>query len=386
MAATEILVSKERVRRSHDKGADSEESLDQYSEIRPLASAKTAIFKLVSAALALLGGASIGREGPTAQICAAIFQSSWFGFRKRFRYFGLREALVAGAASGIAAAFNAPIAGILFAVEELAPASFTVMRTSLLFSIVVAGATAQGLLGNYVYFGKHELGATLHFDTLLAAVISGAAAATIGALFYHSYFYIRNSLKPIIAMKTRSVVAWPILCGIAIAAICYLTEGATIGPGRELALEALNGSRTQTLFTAAAKTFSTLLSFSAGFAGGIFAPSLSMCAVVGNLVHSILPLDLVEPRLFALAGMVGMLTALTRAPLTSAVIALEMSFNQESIVPLIAAALASQTLSYYLQGDGLYHCIAHDLVEQIHKTSNFPHLLILSRKAGFGRI
>jgi len=118
-----------------------------------LVSLKTALIKVLSATLGIIGGASIGREGPTVQISSAAFAFVGRRLHKRIPQINFQTYLIAGAASGVAAAFNAPIAGITFALEEIAEGFLGPFRRTVMLAVIIAGITAQALLGDYLFFG-----------------------------------------------------------------------------------------------------------------------------------------------------------------------------------------------------------------------------------------
>jgi H+/Cl- antiporter ClcA len=320
---------------------------------------RTAVVKLSSAVLALMGGASIGREGPSAQIAAGVFQAICYPFRRWTGKLELRSMLVAGASSGIAAAFNAPLAGVTFALEELAPQNFRDVKNAVLLAIIVAGGTTQALMGNYVYFGQHMTQPTPISTQILACVLVGISCGLLSSLFCRLTIHLRKTIASKTERQRRYLV--PISISLAVLAMVFLTHGQSMGPGRELALSALQLQGELSAVDVVGKFISTLLSFVSGIAGGIFAPSLSIGAGIGNMVAG---LDFGSNVVFCgILGMAAFLTGVTQAPLTSIIIVTEMTDKHDSVLPIMCVSLVSFVVARATQRGSLYHMIA-ELLEQ----------------------
>lgn len=299
--------------------------------------------KIAVSFLAILGGFTIGREGPTVQVGAALM----FNLRRLYpRSNALieRQLVLAGAAAGLSAAFNTPLAGIVFAIEELTR-SFEA-RTSgvLITAIIIAGVIALGLNGNYTYFGTIQIGA--HFPDLMAlavlltAVVTGLAGGAFGWLLLNTARWIPAPLRQ---LHGERPVAFAALCGLVIAAIGLMSGGTTFGSGYAEARGLLDGHTQLSVFYPFMKMISMVSSYLPGIPGGIFAPSLSIGAGFGNLLHGVFgSMDL--PMLIAL-GMVGYLAAVTQSPITSFVIVMEMINGHALVISLMATALISSRVS-----------------------------------------
>jgi H+/Cl- antiporter ClcA len=324
MAAIAIVDSKEadRVQRS--------------VALEDLVGVKTAWIKILSSGLCVIGGGAIGREGPTIQIAAGLFflMHSWL--RGIFPLLNAEAWLIAGGGAGIAAAFNTPLGGLVYAVEELATKHFNQFRTTLISAVMVAGIAALGLAGNYLYFGSPKLGAITVTDHFLAILIGGAAGAA-GGLFGASLFAIAKYRKRLLSFRSQAAAA--LLCGATIAGIAYLIHADAIGPGHELVMGYLSDEIKPTLQLALARFTAPIISYAAGGAGGIFAPSLAAGASIGaSIAHYF---DPSQTEFFVLLGMVGFLTGVTHAPFTSMVLILEMTDRHSAIFPLMLATLAA---------------------------------------------
>ncbi len=253
---------------------------DPAGAVSNLTSARTATFKAFLTAGALACGASVGREGPTVQLGATVMAYA----HKIVRVPVTASVLVAGAAAGVAAAFNTPLAGVAFAIEELAAAYEQRMTLLVMSAVLIAGMISLGLAGDYVYFGI--VGETLPFrSVLILAPVAGIVGGLCGGIFSRSMLWLsRGGAK-------RLSVGRPLLfaggCGL-IVAILGVATGLTWGTGYVAARTMIDGVHAP-LWFGPAKFATTLATAAAGLPGGIFAPSLATGAGVGNFVHWLFP-------------------------------------------------------------------------------------------------
>jgi len=299
--------------------------------------------KIAVSFIAILGGFTIGREGPTVQVGAALM----FNMRRfypRSNSLIERQLVLAGAAAGLSAAFNTPLAGIVFAIEELTR-SFEVRASGVLITgIIIAGIVALGLNGNYTYFGTIDIGA--HFPKLLAvavvvtAIVTGVAGGVFCWLLLNTSKWIPAPLRKLHAAQP---VAFAALCGLVIAAAGMVSGGTTFGSGYAEARGLLEGREHLSAFYPLLKMVSMIGSYLPGIPGGIFAPSLSIGAGFGNVLHMMFS-DMQLPMLIALA-MVGYLAAVTQSPITAFVIVMEMINGHALVISLMATALISSRVS-----------------------------------------
>ena len=316
-----------------------------------LISVRTALFKVLSSTVGILGGASIGREGPTIQIAASGF--AWVG-RKTKKWVptvDLQSYLVAGAAAGVAAAFNTPLAGITFAMEEVIGGAFGSVKQILMLAVIIAGITSQALLGDYLYFG-HPAFAKLSLWLIPEAILLGVAGGVFGGGF------ARLLAFPGLTKLPKNW--WPraLVCGIACAGIGLLTNGDSAGSGYEVTRRALaaNGPEAANLYFPLWKLITTVLSYLSGMAGGIFSPCLSIGAGMGITAAKIFHLD--NFRACALMGMVAFFSGAVRAPLTAVIIVMEMTDEHILILPFMIAAFLSEGIGRLIMPTPLYHFLA----------------------------
>jgi H+/Cl- antiporter ClcA len=308
-----------------------------------LLSLRILVGKIAVSFLAILGGLTIGREGPTVQVGAALM----FNLRRFYPRSNAqieRQLVLAVAAAGLSAAFNTPLAGIVFAIEELTRSFEARASGVLITAIIIAGVIALGLNGNYTYFGTIQVGA--HFPDLLAlavlltAVVTGIAGGVFGWLLLNTARWIPAPLRE---LHRERPVAFAALCGFAIAVVGLISGGATFGSGYSEARALLDGHERLSVFYPLLKMIALIGSYLPGIPGGIFAPSLSIGAGFGNLLHMVFD-SMQLPMLIALA-MVGYLAAVTQSPITSFVIVMEMIDGHALVISLMATALISSRVA-----------------------------------------
>jgi H+/Cl- antiporter ClcA len=325
--------------------------------------------KIVVSFLAILGGLTIGREGPTVQVGAALM----FNLRRLYpRSNALieRQLVLAGAAAGLSAAFNTPLAGIVFAIEELTRSFEARASGVLITAIIIAGVVALGLNGNYTYFGTIQIG--VHFPDLLAlavlltAVVTGLAGGVFGWLLLNTARWIPAPLRQ---LHGERPVVFAALCGFAIAVVGLISGGTTFGSGYAEARGLLDGHEQLSMFYPFLKMIAMVGSYLPGIPGGIFAPSLSIGAGFGNLLHMVFD-SMQLPMLIALA-MVGYLAAVTQSPITSFVIVMEMIDGHALVISLMATALISSRVSRFF-APPLYESLAQRYMAPLPKPAPAP--------------
>lgn len=314
-----------------------------------LASVRTAIAKFVLTIGTLLLGASVGREGPTVQIAASIM-----GYAHRWMRIPLRSSVyIAGGAAGVAAAFNTPLAGVAFAIEELAAAYEQRMTLLVMAAVLIAGMVSLGLAGDYVYFG--EMRQTLSVAQAIVAVpVAGAIGGLAGGLFSRMLLSAATvPLRPLAWLRARPVTL-AASCGCVVALLGVAT-GLTWGTGYQAAHDVIAGADVP-LWFGLAKFVATLATAMSGLPGGIFAPSLSVGAGVGDVLRSIFPAY--PSGAVVLLGMVAYFTGVVRAPLTAVIIISETTASRGLMMPLLGAALAADFAAQLVCREKLYHAMA----------------------------
>ena len=321
---------------------------------RRLLSLKVAFGKIALTVVGLCSGASIGREGPSVQIGASIMYA--LGRSTAFPFEGMHRGLIlAGGAAGVAAAFNAPLAGIVFAIEEMAR-SFEQRTISIVVTaVIIAGVVSLALQGNYVYFGRSASSIALP-EGMLAIAACGVVGGLMGGLFSRALLVIGSGRARWIARPQREhPVLFAAICGLALAVVGWLCGGLTFGTGYEETRGLLNGTVDSAAF-GIGKLAATLISYLSGIPGGIFAPSLAVGAGFG---HDLAPFFPEQPAgALLVLGMGSYFAGVVQAPLTAFVIVLEMTQNGDLALPLMAATLIAHAVSRTVCPRPLYKALA----------------------------
>ncbi len=314
------------------------------------------LVKPLLTAAGLLCGASIGREGPTVQMGAAIMYQLGKLARVPGQYLD-HSLILCGGAAGIAAAFNAPLAGILFAIEELSRSLHERTSGLLLMGVVLSGVTALAILGDYSYFGITQATLSMLQDWPAIAFF-GVIGGVLGGLFSRLLILCARRLP-------THVKGHPILfaglCGLLLAFIGLASGDKTYGSGYEHARALVLGTEQAGLAFALLKLLATLISYVSGVPGGIFAPSLTIGAGLGSALSPFMP-SVPAPAL-VLLGMVAYFAGVVQAPVTAAVIVLEMTGNnQQMLLPLMATSFVAYTASQRVCRQPIYRALAKQFV------------------------
>ena len=308
------------------------------------------IGKIFISFLAILGGFTIGREGPTIHVGAALMFSLRRFYPQRFLTIrpGVleRRLALAGAAAGLSAAFNAPLAGVVFAIEELMR-SFE-QRTSgvLITAIIFAGVVSLGLQGNYVYFGTIDIGSGLPQWLSVAVVLTGVLAGVLGGSFCWLLLNTRRWMpRVLLDMRAQRPVLFGALCGLVIAVVGVLSHRHTFGSGYAEARGMLEGTAHVSAAYPILKLISMVGSYLPGAPGGLFAPSLAIGSGIGNTLHMVF--SQMQLSMLIALGMVGYLAAVTQSPITAFVIVIEMINGHALVISLMATALIASRVSRF---------------------------------------
>ncbi|MEP6828747.1 MAG: chloride channel protein [Rhizomicrobium sp.] len=333
---------------------------DDAARVRLLSLRLTA-GKILLTLIGLASGASIGREGPTVQVGASIMLTA-----ARLGGLGRERGLIlAGSAAGVAAAFNTPLAGIVFAIEEMSRAFESRTSGLVLIAVILAGLASLGLVGNYSYFG-HSTSMLLVTIDWIAVLVCGVLGGLLGALF--AILIVRGTaiIRAWLAQATlRRALMLAALCGLIVAACGLLSNGTTYGTGYEAARGAVEGHGLAFSF-APLKFIATVASSLSGIPGGLFAPSLSIGAGMGGTVAQLLGVHAVGA--IVLLGMAAYFSGVVQAPITSFVIVGEMSGASGMVIPLMLASFIAYAVSRAFQRQSLYHALARNFLTDL-KTS-----------------
>lgn len=324
-----------------------------------LISLRLSLAKLLITPLGLLGGLSLGREGPAVQLAAGIVQAGrrWMPRRTRLRG---RDLAAVGGAAGIAAAFNTPLGGLLFALEQLGRAPGRRPPGLLMASVVVAGLGGLILHGGAPHFGSlppvpPSVGLIL--PALALALLGGVLGGGLARLLIHSLD--NRGPGPLARWRREHPLRLAAACGLGVALLGLASEGRAYGGGEAWIRELLAGGPARPGLDTLLKALATWLTACTGAPGGLFAPSLALGASLGADLASLLaPAD--RAAMVAL-GMAGFLAGLTQAPLTAFVIVMEMVGASSLVFGLMGVAGLASAVSSRLSPP-LYPTLAAQLL------------------------
>jgi CIC family chloride channel protein len=328
--------------------------------------------KFITGVLCIGSGHSMGREGPSVQIGAGLASvaGAWLPLSPE----RIKDLVPVGAAGALAAAFNTPIAAVLFALEEI----IGDMNAPLLGSTVVAAVASviveRSILGNEPLFRVPAYHLQQPAE-LLAYAGLGLVGGGLSLVFCKVLLRVRTLFLELPSW-TRM---WQPAVGGLLIGVLLLATPQVLGVGYEYVDQALNGGllfQTMALLCIA-KLVATIISYSSGNAGGIFAPTLYIGAMaggaVGTVVHGLAPLQTADPGAYALVGMGALFAGIIRAPMTSVFMIFEITQDYQILVPLMLANLLSFLISRRFQPTPIYHALLEQ--ERVHLPSPASRLV-----------
>ncbi|MHC4952433.1 MAG: chloride channel protein [Planctomycetota bacterium] len=322
-------------------------------QIRP----RVVAAKAIASGVCIASGGSVGREGPIVQIGAAIGSAVGQVFRVQRRK--LRTLVGCGAAAGIAATFNAPVAGALFAVEVLL-GDFGVHQFSpIVISSVLATVVARAYLGDVPAFeltsGQLEAYRLVHPNELVAYAVLGVLAGLVAMLFVRMLSFAEDTVD-----RSRLPLPVSAALGGAVVGCIALAYPHVLGVGYETIGDALSGSLDWQLLIAliAAKLAAVCVTLASGGSGGVFAPSLFLGAMLGGAVGY--AVNQIDPTLsaptgaYALVGMGSVVAATTRAPITTILIIFELTSDYRIMLPLMISTIVATQFARRFSRHSIY--------------------------------
>jgi CIC family chloride channel protein len=321
-------------------------------------SLRTVLGKFGCTAATLASGIPLGREGPSVQVGAGI--ASVLGRTLGLRPEKVKSLLPVGAAAAIAAAFNTPMAAVVFSLEEV----MGDLHAPVLGSVVLASATSWAvlrlLLGNNPLFRvpQYELVHPLEFGIY-------AVLGIVGGFLSVAFTKLLLEMRRRFLLLPRKTRWWhPVVGGVTVGLMGWFVPQ-VLGVGYGYVGEALHGSMALKLMLllVVLKLFAVTASYASGNAGGIFGPSLFLGAMlggaIGTVAHHFLPTYTATSGAYALVGMGALFAGIVRAPMTSVLMIFEMTRDYSVIVPLMIANLASLFISSRFQRQPIYEALAH---------------------------
>lgn len=335
----------------------------EHSKIRHLLSLKIIVFKVLSSLALIIGGGAVGREGPTIQIAGSVFRKVNEYLPDWWPKISKKNMIMTGAAAGLSAAFNTPLGGIVFAVEELSKTHINYFKTALFTAVIIAGLTSQTLAGSYLYLGypkTADVGLGIMFPVILVSGIAGVFASQLSVIMLRI-----NAWNKTLTKDTEKV-AFLIVCALIIASLAFFVNREILGSGKEIMERTLfTKDKHEDWYMPIFRMIGPALSFTSGGAGGIFAPALSAGASIGSVISGWIHLSPNETNVVILGGMVAFLTGVTRAPFTSAIIVLEMTDRHSLIFHLMLAGMVSSLISLMVSKRSLYDTLKISYLEEL---------------------
>ncbi len=319
------------------------------------------LVKIASSLAMAFGGGSIGREGPTLQLAGSVYRTVHKLLPPFWPKVSRKVMMITGGAAGLSAAFNTPLGGIVFAIEELTRTHIAKFRTAVLSSVILSGMTAQLILGPYLLYGYPKV-ATVGPSFMYKLLAISAVCGTLGAL----------SCKALLLLdKTRRLLkGWLPQLGFVLAlaftfALLVLTFGHfTAGSGDRLLDHYLFApDPVPSWKDAAGRILGSVVSMGAGGAGGVFAPALSSGAAIGGLMGSWFDVGRGELNMMILGGMCAFLTGVTRSPFTSAILVLEMTDRHSVIFQLMYASMIASVVAHTFDPRSYYERMKNRLLD-----------------------
>jgi H+/Cl- antiporter ClcA len=316
----------------------------QKTEIDSYLNLRVAVVVAASSILCVFGAGSLGREGPMVHIAACMFYFTGRQFDRLWPYTEHRSWIVAGGAAGVAAAFNAPLAGVVFVLEELAQQQFHQFKTVVISAAIIGGMVSQWLSGKYLFFSYPAV-ESVPLDSFPWAILVGVIC---GMVAYPFQRILKTDFRKRLPSYLNTKLKFAVLMGFCMASIAVFVNPGSIGGGTAVIEALLFKNEEATWSLIFARFAGTIISHLSGCAGGFLAPSLALGAAIGSKLAVLTHYS--NPHLLVLVGMSAFLSANLRAPFTAWVIVMEMTDRHQAIFPLMVASLtASGTIRYLLE-------------------------------------
>jgi chloride channel protein, CIC family len=317
--------------------------------------ARPALARTAASAVTIGAGGSAGSEGPVAVLGSTL--GSWLGGIFRFESSRVVTLVGAGAAAGISAAFNAPLAGAFFALEEIQGSFAAGAFSAVVVSSVVAAVVSRAVFGNHPAFPiPVEYGYTLTREVVLFYPLLGALTGLVSALFIRCYFGMDGWWKRL----PVPAAALPWIGGVLVGTMVYLSRGILVGYGHLAVRVDVFGRMAwyYLLLLAVGKILATSVTLTTGGSGGLFTPSLYIGAATGGAfgvaLQGLFPGMHISPEAYALVGMGALVAGATNAPITGILIVFEMTNDYAIVLPLMLTTVICHHVARRLEPDSLY--------------------------------
>ena len=330
-------------------------------KIGSLLSLRIILIKISSSLLMVMGGGAVGREGPTIQIAGSIFNLVNKWIPKSWPKLSAQSYILTGAAAGLAAAFNTPLGGVVFAMEELSRIHLRHFRTALFSAVIIAGLTAQAMLGPYLYLGYPDVH-DLHYTTFAAVGFTAVITGFMGSWMCKIILRIMRWKR---SFNTARSVLYLLAAGLFMAFTAHFIDREILGSGKELMNTLLfTPVKDVSWHTVLTRIAGPVISFNTGAAGGVFAPALAAGASIGAFLSGLFNILGSNANILILSGMVGFLTGVTRTPFTSAILVLEMTDRHSVIFHLMIAGLISNLAALLVDKHSFYEQLKKSYMQE----------------------
>lgn len=321
-------------------------------------SLRIAFGKLLLLTLALFSGATVGREGPSVHIAACLLYVS-----RRLAPFPAvlleRGLILAGGAAGIAAAFNAPVAGIVFAIEEIGRSFDKKTSGFSALAVAVACLVCMAALGNYLFYGSVDVQIRTVRDWLTVPVL-GIACGFLGGCFAQA---VATTTPRVTRLGRRRPYMVAGSLGLVLAVLGLLSSGISYGSGDEEARAILLHGQPVAQHFALTKALASFVSLISAIPGGLFTPSLSVGAGLGQLAAGWLPE--MNRQAVVLLAMAAYFSGVVQSPITAAVIVIEMTAARLMTLPLLVATVLAYQVSTLVCPVPLYESLARTFLRRV---------------------
>jgi len=322
-------------------------------------SLRIAFGKMLLLTLALFCGLTVGREGPSVHIaaCFLFFAARYASFPQHVLQRGL---ILSGGAAGIAAAFNAPVAGIVFTFEEIGRSFDKRNLGWIVRAVVIACVVCVIFLQNYLFYGHVEAFVPTDWWPWLSVIEIGLIGGFLGGLFAAAVVWCMPRVS---SLMDEYPVAVPVVLGLVLAGVGLASDGFSYGSGyfesKKLLIDAADYSDAFPLWRAIA-SFAAIMS---AIPGGIFDPSLTVGAGLGSMLQGWF--TSLEPQAVVLLFMAAYFAAVVQSPVTAFVILLEMTDARSMTLPLAAASILAYEVSRRLCPTSLYESLAENFIHRM---------------------
>jgi H+/Cl- antiporter ClcA len=323
------------------------------------------IIKILLSLIFIFGGGVLGRAGPIIHISSSICRKVNEWLPDWWPKISKRYMIMTGAAAGLSAAFNTPLGGIVFAMEEFTKSHISHFRTSIFSSLIIAGLTTQALAGPFLYLGYPNVAHLSNFifiPVIIVGVIAGILCATMG-------YYVLKIIKWIDGFKkTYQSILYIVVGAFIIATIAYYLDMRILNSGKDLMTNILfESNKHLPWYLPRLRTVAIIICKPMGGAAGITVNSLSAGSTVGAVIAGWFHALASDTNVLILAGVVAFLTGLSRTPFTCAILVLEMTDRHTLIFHLLVAAMIANMVALIIDKHSFYDRVKERLLNELNK-------------------